>query len=112
MRIFIYIITVLLIAAPTWADEAREYDHVNGYEDDHDRARRALEQGEILSLADILKKSEQKYTGQLIEAELEDEHGEMVYKIVVLAANSRVLKLYYDARSGKLLKLKERGKSH
>ena len=75
MRKILYILAVLLIAAPGWADGARDDSHGRGHEDDHDRARHALERGEILSLADILKKSEQKYAGQLIEAELEDEHG-------------------------------------
>lgn len=114
MRIFFYMMSALLIAAPSWADGARGYTQGQGheYEDDHDRARHALEQGEILALSDILKKSEQNYAGQLIEAELDDEHGKLVYKLVVLTANGRVLKLYYDARSGDLLELKKRSKNH
>jgi len=101
MRVFLFILAALLIAAPAWADE-----------DDHDRARRALERGEILPLVDILKKAEQTYGGQLIEAEFDDEDGRMVYELVVLNAKGRVLKLYYDARSGEFLKMKERGKNH
>ena len=116
MRIFFYMMAALLIAAPSWADEARGYTQGHGYEyeddHDHDRARRALEKGEILALSEILKKSEQNYAGHLIEAELDDEHGKLVYKLVVLTANGRVLKLYYDARSGDLLELKERSKDH
>lgn len=103
MRVFLYMLTALLIVAPAWADED---------EDDHDRARRAFEKGEILPLMDILKKAEEAYGGQLIEAEFDDEDGRMVYELVILNAKSRVLKLYYDARSGELLKMKERGKNH
>ena len=77
-------------------------------DDDHDRVRRARERGEILPLVDILKRAEQAYPGQVIETEFDDEHGRMVYELVVLADDGRVVKLYYDARTGELLKMKGR----
>lgn len=76
--------------------------------DDHDRARSALEEGRILPFKDILAKAESAFPGQLIEAELEDEDGAMVYEIKLLTKDGRVLKLLYDARTGELLKAKGR----
>ena len=101
MRVFLFILAALLIAAPARADD-----------DYHDRARRALEHGKILPLVDILEKARQAYGGQMIEAEFDDEDGRLVYELVLLNAKGRVLKLYYDARTGELLKVKERGKKH
>lgn len=75
---------------------------------DHDRARRAVEEGRILPLKDILARAEAAYPGQLIEAELEDEGGIMAYEIKMLTGEGRVIKLHYDAKTGELLKAKGR----
>lgn len=76
--------------------------------DDHDRALRAVQDGLILPLKDILARAESAYPGQLIEAELEDKDGAFVYEIKMLSGDGRVMKLHYDARTGELLKAKSR----
>lgn len=75
---------------------------------DHDRARRAVEEGRILPLKEILARAQGAYPGQVIEAELEDEGGIVVYEIKILTTDSRVMKLYYNAATGELLKTKDR----
>lgn len=70
---------------------------------DHDRARRAVEEGRILPLKDIMARAEAAYPGQMIEAELEDERGVLVYEIKMLTSDGRVMKLHYDAGTGALL---------
>ena len=77
---------------------------------DHDRARRAVEEGRILPLKEILARAQGAYPGQVIEAELEDEGGMVVYEIKILAADGRVTKLYYNAATGDLLKAKDRNR--
>ncbi len=77
-------------------------------DNDHDRARRAVEEGRILPLKDILARAETAYPGQLIEAELEDEDGVMIYEIKMLTKDGRLMKLLYDAGNGALLKAKGR----
>lgn len=92
------VLAFLLLAVPAWADG------------DHDRARRAFEEGRILPLKEILARAEAAYPGQLLEAELEDERGVLVYEIKMLTADGRVVELYYDAATGQLLKAKGREK--
>lgn len=92
-----FLAAVLALSFPARADEA-----------DHDRARRALEEGRILPLGQILARAEAAYPGQLIEAELEDEHGRLVYELKLLAKDGRLLKLYYDAASGEVLKVRRK----
>ena len=75
---------------------------------DHDRARRAVEEGRILPLKQILARAQGAYPGQVIEAELEDEGGLVVYEIRILTTDGRVMKLHYDAATGALLKTKDR----
>ena len=78
-------------------------------ESEHDRARRALEEGRILPLKDILVRAEADYPGQLIEAELEDgRDGRLVYELKLLGRDGRLVKLIYDAASGELLKARQR----
>lgn len=73
---------------------------------DHDRARRAVEQGLILPLKDILARAQQTHPGQVIKAELDDEDGILVYELKILSVDGRVMEVIYDARTGKLLKAK------
>jgi uncharacterized membrane protein YkoI len=75
---------------------------------DHDRARRAVEEGRILPLKEILARARSAYPGQVIEAELEDEGGMVVYEIKILTTDGRVMKLNYNAATGELLKTRDR----
>ena len=77
---------------------------------DHDRARRAVEEGRILPLKEILARAQGAYPGQVIEAELEDEDGMVVYEIKLLTADGRLMKLSYNAATGELLKTRARGR--
>lgn len=76
--------------------------------EDHDRIRRAVLAGEILPLERILQQVDRDYPGELIEAELESQHGRPVYEIKRLTRDGRLLKLYYDAADGTRLKVKEK----
>ncbi|MBS0519513.1 MAG: PepSY domain-containing protein [Proteobacteria bacterium] len=77
-------------------------------ERDHDRARRAVEEGRMLPLRDIMARAQATYPGQVVEAELEDEKQTPVYEIKIVTDSGRVVKLRYDARTGELLTTSER----
>ncbi|MCL4745972.1 MAG: PepSY domain-containing protein [Burkholderiaceae bacterium] len=76
---------------------------------DRDRARRALEAGEILPLRTILERVSVEYPGRVIEVELEREDGRWVYEIKLLRAGGSLVRLEVDARDGTTLARKERG---
>ena len=76
-----------------------------------DRARRALESGEILPLREILQRVERDTPGQVIEVELEREAGRWVYEIKMLAAGGAIVELEVDARDGSVLRRKG-GRKH
>lgn len=75
-------------------------------DDDHDRARRAVLAGEALPLRTILDKAAAEFPGELIEAELEEEKGRLIYELKLITPDGRVMKLHYDARDGTLVKSK------
>jgi len=70
---------------------------------DHDRARRALEAGEILPLRTVLERVERDYPGQIMEVELEQKGDRWVYEIKVLRTGGALIKLKFDGRDGRLL---------
>ncbi|MGD9298113.1 MAG: PepSY domain-containing protein [Thiohalocapsa sp.] len=87
----------LLVLAIGFAAQAGPHDH------DHDRARAALERGEVLPLAEILASVTAQVPGDVVEVELEREHGTWVYELKVIAPNGRVLEVLVDAAAGRLL---------
>lgn len=78
-------------------------------EPDQDRARAALQAGEILPLSTILTRLAQTQPGQVLEVELERKDGRWLYEIKLLQPGGGLLKLELDARSGEVLRKKSRG---
>lgn len=93
----------LAAAAPTFAIGATAEDR----ERDHVEARELLRRGEILPLARILDTASRNVAGDVIEVELEREDAGWEYKVKVLTPGGTVRKLYLDAKTGKVLKIKD-----
>ena len=74
-----------------------------GNDRDHERARRAVEAGEVLPLQTILKRIEPEYPGQVMDVELDRDEGRWIYEIKVLRAGGSLVKLKVDARDGTVL---------
>ncbi|MBI4754416.1 MAG: PepSY domain-containing protein [Betaproteobacteria bacterium] len=77
--------------------------HAGDGQHDHDRARQALEAGEVLPLRTILERVERDYPGQIMEVELEQKGERWIYEIKVLRAGGALVKLKIDGRDGRLL---------
>ena len=70
--------------------------------DDHEQARHLKNQGEIIELSELINKAGLQDM-KILEAELEREHGKMVYEIEFLDTDGRVYEQYFDAISGEPL---------
>ena len=81
-----------------------------GDSSDQERARRAVEQGRMLPLRDIIARAQADLGGEVVEAELEDERGVPVYEMKVLTRAGRLVKARYDARTGSPLPSGSEGK--
>ena len=85
---------------------------------DSDRARQALQAGEVLPLATILERVAREHPGKVLDVELERdkvERGDQsdgarrwVYQIKLLTPSGTRLKLLIDAKSGVLIAAKRR----
>jgi uncharacterized membrane protein YkoI len=85
---------LLLSASPVGAQERR----------DHERARAALEAGQIRPLSELLAVVERRYRGRVIEADLERDDGQWLYEFKILPQNGRVFTVEIDAATGDFLR--------
>jgi len=73
--------------------------------DDHERARAALQAGEILPLKTVLDQLARSYPGQVMKVEIERESDRWIYEIKLLQSDGRLSKLKLDAQTGALLSM-------
>ncbi|MGR3379261.1 PepSY domain-containing protein [Salipiger abyssi] len=73
--------------------------------DDHDRARRALEAGEILPLSQILTAAEAARPGRVIEVELDRDDGLWRYELELITPGGRLYEMEIDAATGTVLEI-------
>ena len=87
------LILSLVLALPSYAEEPG----------DHDRARRALEAGEVLPLKTVLEKVVLDTPGQVMEVEMERRGVRWVYEIKILRPGGALVKLVVDASDGTIV---------
>ncbi|WP_341922016.1 PepSY domain-containing protein [Polaromonas sp. YR568] len=90
-----------LALQPAWA----------GSKDDHNRARQAVQAGQVLPLRSVLERLEREHPGQVMEVELEQEEGRWIYEVKLLQPQGELVKLKLDARTAVLLPGKGNSKS-
>jgi len=93
---------LLLLAASLAADPGVARDL------DQDEALRLRREGVIMPFEQLMQRLEQQYPGAtLLEAELEEEDGVLVYEVEILTTQGVVRELELDARDGNILKDEE-----
>ncbi|MDP3829276.1 MAG: PepSY domain-containing protein [Polaromonas sp.] len=80
----------------------------SGSKDDHNRARQAVQAGQVLPLRSVLERLEREHPGQVMEVELEQEEGRWVYEVKLLQPQGQLVKLKLDARTAALLSAKSK----
>lgn len=74
---------------------------------DFERAGAAVASGQILPLAEILERAQARYPGRVIQIELDDDDGRMVYEVELVTTDGRLIELELDAASGDILDVEE-----
>ena len=75
---------------------------------DHERARAALQAGQILLLQKVLERVQRSHPGDVLEVELEREDGRWVYELKLLQRGGSLLRLDVDARTAEVLRSRQR----
>ena len=76
--------------------------------DDHDRARQAVQAGQVLPLPTVLERLQREVPGQVLEVELEQERERWIYEIKLLTPAGQLTKVKLDARTAEVLRVKSR----
>jgi uncharacterized membrane protein YkoI len=109
-RFLAALLLTALAPAMSFADRLGHNGDV-GARHDHDRARHALQQGEVRPIAEILRRVEAEVPGEVIEVELErrTRSAEMawVYELKLIAPDGRLLEVLVDAPTAEILKVEE-----
>lgn len=79
---------------------------------DHEEALDAVRSGAVLPLRAILDRAHGQFDGEMLEAELERDHGAWIYELEMMTPRGNVLKLKYDARDGQLIDGRGHGLMH
>lgn len=66
---------------------------------EHEEARRALEQGLIRPLEEIVAEARKHVQGDLIEVELERENERYIYELEFIQPSGQIVELQLDAKS-------------
>ena len=95
---------ISILVALNGAADTSGYEH-EWEDDDHvyDRARRAVDRGEILPMAQLLTRLKTQVPGEVVGVELEREHGTWVYEFKIVDAEGRLIEVYLDARTATVL---------
>ena len=92
------LLLVGLVQPSAWGSDSR----------DHERARAAVEAGQVLPLPTLLERLRRTHPGQVLELELERDDGRWIYEIKLLQANGQLLKLDVDAATAQVLQVKRK----
>ena len=76
--------------------------------DDHDRARQAVQAGQVLPLPTVLERLQREVPGQVLEVELEQERERWIYEIKLLTPAGQLTKVKLDARTAEVLRVRSR----
>lgn len=101
--------TAALIAAASTLVVLPAHAGDKGDKGDHERALAAVQAGEVLPLAVLLERLQRSHPGEVLELELEHEHGRWLYEVKLLEPGGRVARLKLDAKTAEVLKLRRRG---
>jgi uncharacterized membrane protein YkoI len=98
MKAFRIIIMAALAAALTLVRVAFAGD------DDHERARRAVERGEAMPLSQVLDSVSAKVGGEVVGVEIDHEDGRYVYEFKVITPDGRLREVLVDALTAEILR--------
>lgn len=109
-RLLVAVLTLAMVPAMSLADPSG-HEGIGTARHDHDRARHALQQGEVRPIAEILRRVAAEVPGEVIEVELEREKwlGERrwLYEIKLIAPDGRLLEVMVDAPTAEILAVEE-----
>lgn len=95
IRVLISMLMLSVFMPAAWADS-----------EDHERAHKLMREHQVLPLSDIMASVAHAYPGKVLDVELEEEHGKIVYEMKILGADGVLREIDVDARNARIIKSK------
>ena len=94
-----HVLTILIfaLAGPTLAS------------DDHNEARDAVRQDQVIPLAEIIPDILDEFDARLLDAEFEREDGTYVYELELITGAGRMIEVMVNATTGVILEIEQEG---
>ncbi|MFZ3034355.1 MAG: PepSY domain-containing protein [Parvibaculum sp.] len=89
-------------------DSSRNVQTVGMYSD-QDHARKAVREGRVLSLGQVLQRVQQRVPGRLLDADLIEQGGRSIYLIKMMTRDGNVAIVSADAATGNILSVRQGG---
>ena len=77
--------------------------------DDHEAARDALRQRQVIPLAGIIPGILDKFDARLLEAEFERDDDRYIYELELITGSGRMIEVMVDAATGEILEVEQEG---
>ena len=97
-RLLLGLALLLAGSGVAYAEVGEHYD-----DDDHNQARRALEEGRVRPLDEILARIMNQLGGEVIGVEFESKDGRYVYEFKVVTPSGHLREIYVDAMTAEIL---------
>jgi len=81
-----------------------------GMHSDQDDARRAVREGRIMSLGQVLQRVQQRVQGRMLDASLVNYGGRPIYLIKMITRDGNVAIVSADAATGNILSIRQGGR--
>ena len=98
---------VLLLSTLTFINTA-----LASRDDDSEAVRKLLQEGQVIPLEQLLTQHRDKLQGRILDLEMEQEHGRVVYEIKTIDQDGVVHEVKIDAESGEWLGEKIKRRKH
>ena len=103
MKFFQFLIVLIFFI---FLEKAQSQDFSNEIMNDHEKAIKAVNEGEILTLDQILEKVNRNFDGRIISINLKDSEKGLfgwVYDIMIIDVNNKVKQVRIDAGTSTVL---------
>ncbi len=95
VMVLFMLVATMVLGGPAWSDG-------KGEDSKSDMAATAK-----VTIDQAIKTASKKVSGKIIEAELEHEHGKLVWEVEVVTAENKVMEVHIDAGTGEVIDVEE-----
>jgi uncharacterized membrane protein YkoI len=93
---------MLVLNGPAWSD-----DKGKGKKDEAKEAVEMAVKAKV-TIDQAIKTASEKVPGKVVEAELEEKHGTLVWEVEVVTEENKVMEVHVDAESGAVIEVEEK----